>query len=144
MEKEILYYKSLGKVFCPYLEKEVSFNSKGLNHLKFNGQGKARTKIEREMRISLLKYIDKIIDRSHTLQGVLIEKREEKIRTENVTKIQITKITFYEFMAIIDNKRIKVILKQLGEGNIFFWSVIPYWKKINGKRKINSIEKTEL
>ena len=39
MIDEALYRKVI-KVTCPYFNKDISFNNKGLNHLKFNGQGK--------------------------------------------------------------------------------------------------------
>ena len=138
------FYESIRKAHCPYLEQEVAFNSKGLNHLKFNGQGRARTIEEQKVRFNLLKYAPEIISRSHTVQGILVQQNEEKIRSLGETKVILSKVTFYEFMAVLDDKRIKVILKQLNDGNIFFWSVIPYWKKTQTGRRVDSIERGEL
>ena len=45
-------------------------------------------------------------------------------------------IVFYEFIAVIDNIRLKVIVKEVIGGEKHFWSVIPYWgiNKATGKR----------
>ena len=120
LKKYISLYKSLEKIKCPYLDKNISFNSKGLKHLKFNGQGKARSLKEQEFRFILLKYAREILEKSHTLQGYLSEEREEKIRKYGKNEIKKIKVNYYEFIAIIDTKRIKIILKQINEGNIFF------------------------
>ena len=37
-------------------------------------------------------------------------------------------ITYYGFVAIVADMRIKVVLKQIDDGKIFFWSIIPFWK----------------
>jgi hypothetical protein len=72
-EKEILQYKEIEKVYCPYFDEEVNFNSKGLTHIKFNGQGKARTADDQNFRIKHIKYAKIILEKSHTLQGVLVQ-----------------------------------------------------------------------
>ena len=44
---------------------------------------------------------------------------------------------YYEFVAVINGYRVRVILKEVegGDGK-YFWSIIPFWKmdKITGKR----------
>lgn len=142
-EKYFSLYLSIEKVKCPYFDREISFNSKGLNHLKFNGEGKARSKKEQISRLKLLKYIKDILEKSYTLQGLLSEDREEKIRKYGKNETKIILVNYYEFIAVTDQKRIKIILKQIDNGNIFFWSVIPFWKKGNNGRKIDSLNKEE-
>jgi len=39
------------------------------------------------------------------------------------------KYQFWTFEAVIDNRRIKVIIRQVGNGKKHFWSVIPTWRK---------------
>jgi len=34
---------------------------------------------------------------------------------------------FYEFVAILDEIRVRVIVKQIDGGQYIFWSIIPYW-----------------
>ena len=49
-------------------------------------------------------------------------------------------VIFYEFIAVLDNMRAKVIVKQVYGGKKHFWSVIPYWRidKNNSKRILHS------
>lgn len=37
------FYKSIDKIRCPYLNDEVHFNAKGLDHLKFKRFRKSRS-----------------------------------------------------------------------------------------------------
>jgi len=36
---------------------------------------------------------------------------------------------FWAFEAVVDNRRIKVVVRQVGKGKKHFWSVIPAWRK---------------
>lgn len=40
---------------------------------------------------------------------------------------------YFAFEAVIDGRRIKVIVRQVGKGKKHFWSVIPAWRKIRGQ-----------
>ena len=43
------------------------------------------------------------------------------------------KICYYwAFEAVVDKRRIKVIVRQVGKGKKHFWSVIPAWRRIRG------------
>ena len=46
------------------------------------------------------------------------------------------KIKYYEFIAVVGNARMKIILKEEDSGHKYFWSIIPFWKinKVTGKR----------
>jgi hypothetical protein len=37
-------------------------------------------------------------------------------------------IIFWGIIAIINKRKIKIVLKKIGNGQINFWSVIPAWK----------------
>jgi len=46
---------------------------------------------------------------------------------------------FWAFEAVVDKRRIKVIIRQVGNGKRHFWSVIPAWRRnkfgvINAKK----------
>jgi len=54
------------------------------------------------------------------------ERRHRHGRWERV----LVRVTYYEFVAIIGNKRrFKVIIKQLADGERLFWSLIPFWRQ---------------
>lgn len=44
-------------------------------------------------------------------------------------------VTYYEFIAVLDNVRIKVIVKEVEGGEKHFWSVIPLWNIDKGGHK---------
>ena len=47
--------------------------------------------------------------------------------------------TYYEFIAVVENTRVRVIVKEVGTAPRYFWSIIPNWKiGGDGKRKIHN------
>jgi len=53
-------------------------------------------------------------------------------------------ITYYEFIAVLNNIRLKIVIKEVVDGKKHFLSVIPFWgiDKKTGKRILhgNSME----
>lgn len=121
------FYKSLSDTYCPYFKESVSFNSLGLEHLKFKQRDKARSEQDQYMRFKLLFLAPEIIQKSNTIQGILEIKKFEKVRVNSRTDIILKPVTYYEFIAVIKRNRVKVIIKQIDKGNLFFWSIIPFW-----------------
>lgn len=124
---EILY-KSLKEVYCPYFKDKVTFGADGLSHLKFKRREKSRLEQDQYMRFKLIKLAPEVLRASHTLQGILETKKFERISCHNRKDIIMKVVTYYEFIAVIKRNRIKVIVKQIEDGNKFFWSIIPFWK----------------
>jgi len=125
-------YKKIGKIYCPYFREEISFNDKGIKHLKFKSEGKARERKDQYMRLKNIHIAPLIIKKSSTLQEIHNKKIFVKIRT-NTRKEKILKhAIYYGFIAIIEdgnfNKRVKIIIRQIEGGNKHFWSIIPFWK----------------
>jgi len=59
---------------------------------------------------------------------------ESNYKKENVS------YKFWAFEAVINDRRIKVVIRQVGNGQKHFWSVIPAWRKdrfgiINARKK---------
>ena len=46
-----------------------------------------------------------------------------------------TDVTYYEFIAVLEHKRVKVIVKQFLGSEKFFWTMIPYWRMNNFNSK---------
>jgi len=120
-------YKSLGEVFCPFLKEKVSFGAQGLEHLKFKRREKARLEKDQYMRFKLLRLAPEILKSSHTLQGVLETKKLERVRTNSRTDIVLKPVTYYEFIAVLKRNRVRIIVKQIENGQKFFWSIVPFW-----------------
>lgn len=134
------FYATIRKVRCPYLGEEIAFNAKGLRHLKFKSDQQARSRQEQYARLKLLHFAPEVLRRSHTLQGVWQTKRFETQNINSRWEHVMKGVVFYEFIAIVENIRMKIIVKEVLGGEKHFWSVIPYWgiDKENSKRVLYS------
>ncbi len=110
-------YKKLESVFCPYLEQEVSFRSRGFKHLIWKLEKGMRSKKIIKQRFEALDFVSEIIQKSGTLQEY-----------ENTEK------EFFCFIAIVQERKYKVVVMKLGDGSYTFLSIIPGW--ITGKRDL--------
>lgn len=106
-------YKRTKKVYCPYLKAKVVFSSRGFWHIIYSSRNKKRNIRSQKLRLRLLPIAIKIISLTATLQEIEIDKKRRR--------------TYYGFIAIVDNWKVKVIVKKEGNGRPFFWSVIPNW-----------------
>lgn len=121
-QKAKLIFAKNKEISCPaFPEEKIIFNSKGLNHLFYEGSMKARPIKEAETRISLLPRALRV------LKKMTFWQEERTIHHKN--KI----IHYWSLEAVIDERRIKIIIRQLGNGKKCFWSVIPSWRKVDGK-----------
>ena len=124
-------YEKIGKVRRPYLNDYVHFNTIGFQHLLFKNWNKTRLRTEQYIRLKLIKL-------AHTLQEYDERKNfvRQKINSRWETRMMI--IRYYVFVAIINNARIKVIVKEIDGGAKLFYSLYPSWKvtvDINGQKK---------
>ena len=131
-----IFYKTVPEVYCPYFKEKINLNAKGLDHIKFKSWQKARTRADQFMRLKSLRLIPEILTNSKTLQGVchtnILEKKKINSRWEN----RLCEVSYYEFIAVIEKKRIKIIVKQIEGGEKHFWTIIPYWKMDNFNRRV--------
>jgi len=58
------FYKTIGKVKCPYFKEKIIFNAKGLRHLKFKSDQQARIKTDQYSRLKLLRFVPQILKKS--------------------------------------------------------------------------------
>ena len=138
-EKGEALYKSLGEVQCPFFNEKVIFNAKGLEHLKFKEKNHARSREDQYIRFKILKHAPEILKLSRTVQGVSEQKVFELVRSNQRNELVLVDAMYYEFVAVIDHTRVRVVVKQIGSAPKYFWSVIPFWKinTTNGKRKLH-------
>ena len=111
-------------VACPaFPEEKVTLNSKGLNHLFYEGGLKkpSRPFKEVEARVNLLPSALKVLQ-----QMPFIQEENTLVNYEGKT------CYYWAFEAVVDERRIKVIVRQVGKGQKHFWSVIPAWRRIRG------------
>jgi hypothetical protein len=109
-------YKELKKVFCPYFQKDIEFTAYGFKHLIWKTTFGMRPSEEIRERLDSLIVLSQIVSTSGTLQEVEILENK----------------TFYGFIAIINNKKYKVVVATAKNDRLIFVSIIPKW--VTGKR----------
>jgi len=107
------HYHTIGEIFCPFLKKKVSFNVKGLNHIKMKEWNKARAVSDQYMRLKLLKLAPIILQNSNTLQESVEKKSFERQKINSRWEKRALDVKYYGFVAIINGARIKVIVHEL-------------------------------
>lgn len=122
------FYVSIGEISCPYFNEKVSFNAKGLDHIKFKDFSKSRTKLDQYVRLRLIKLAPQVIARSHTLQDYYETRKFERRKINQRWEKQFVLVKYFGFVAIINDCRVKIIVKEIQGGKKFFWSIIPFWK----------------
>jgi len=134
------YYKSLQPLYCPYLKDKVHFTAEGLEHIKFKRRHTARLKQDQYMRFKLLKVIPVVLGDSKTVQGIWETKEFQRVHKHNRSETMLVPVTYYEFIAVVEEVRIKVIVKRTASGPYTFWSIIPFWgiQQSGTKRKLYS------
>jgi len=120
-------YATIGSVRCPYFSDTVAFNAKGIRHLKFKSDQQARPHEDQYARLKLVHLAPEVLKLSRTVQGIWHTKHFEMQKTHSRWEQVLKDVTFYEFIAVLDTVRIKVIVKEVVAGERHFWSVIPFW-----------------
>ncbi|MES2023774.1 MAG: hypothetical protein V4439_03760 [Patescibacteria group bacterium] len=124
-------YEFRKEIHCPYFQTKIILNSDGFNHLQYKPNRTPRNLKEQILKFILLKKALEIIPKCGTLQ-------EHRMQIEKYGKMQndgfykMKQVQYWGFHAILNNKKhkIKIILKQVGDGNIMFWSVMPYDQRL--------------
>lgn len=111
-------FKAAKDVHCPAFDCEkIVFNAKGINHLIFKGNRSRREESRILTNIRLLPLAIKVLRNTSFWQ-------EENLYPKDGVEYR-----FWCFEAVVENRRIKVIVRQVGQGNKHFWSVIPAWRR---------------
>ncbi|MFH1656448.1 MAG: hypothetical protein ABH956_01580 [Candidatus Nealsonbacteria bacterium] len=137
------FYKKIGRIQCPALNNEfVHFTPEGFNHIVYKRKRKERKKEDQIMKFKLIPNAKYIIGLSTTYQEydeslTEIDKKKFKKRVKETVVV-----CCWGFIAVIKNYRIKVIIRQVGNGQKHFWSVIPAWTT-NQYRGIKLIRKSK-
>lgn len=130
-------YLAKKEIYCPYFQRKVILNSDGFHHLQFSDR-RERNKNEQFLKFCLMPLALKIIEKSGTIQEYrkILMPIGKRSKQDGFTKMK--EVEFWALIAIVGekSKKIKAILRRVGDGNITFWSVMPYPKIKNGEQKI--------
>jgi len=127
-EKAKSDYEKIKTIYCPYFNDYVRFNSKGLNHIKMKSWNKTRLKSDQYLRLKFLILAPKIINSSGTVQELFKTNKKERIKIKNKWEKISKSVTYFAFIAIKNNIKVKIIIKKVEKRKPFFWSIIPFWK----------------
>lgn len=122
------YYKGIGDVACPYLREKVLFNAAGWEHL-IAKRGRFRTSKDFLIRRRLLPYAVLVLKRTGTLQEFTLRMQFVDERSSHSWRKVARPAKYFVFTAIIDDWRLNVVVRQLGDGPLHFFSVYPAWSK---------------
>ena len=127
-------YKLIGAVRCPYLQTDIAFNAKGLDHLKLKRWNHGRAEKDQFMRLKLLHLAPEILKQSRTLQGIKSSRHLERMKIHSRWEEKLVPVTYYEFISVQptphgDQSRVRIVVKQIDGGQPYFWSIIPYWRQ---------------
>ena len=122
------FYNAIGGIFSPALDQKINFPSEGFNHIVFKGSRSEREKSSQVLRFKLLPLAVKLIKISTTHQEFEETLKEFEVKAYK-KRIRKTKtVTYWGIIAIIEGRKIKVIIRRIGDnGAVHFWSVVPAW-----------------
>ena len=128
-EQAQILYSSFNKVRCPALGNEwVHFTSEGFNHLVYIKKKKPRNKRVQIMKFELLEKAKFIIEKSTTFQEYEEDFEYIKVKKYGKSRHENVSVRYWGLVAIVKNRfRVRVVIKEVGNGKKEFYSVIPAW-----------------
>ncbi|MCX6713867.1 MAG: hypothetical protein NTV48_02065 [Candidatus Vogelbacteria bacterium] len=128
IEEKRTWYKTIGKVWCPILNQNIVFNSKGFYHLRYDSFGKARPKQEQMYKLGLLPLVIPVIKCATNIH---------EYKKEQYSKPLGKHFEIWELKEIVGQQRslVSVVLRRIGNGEITFLSVWKKKEKKSGSKK---------
>ena len=122
------FYISIRPILSPALKEYAHFTAEGFNHIIFKGSHSERERLSQILRFKLLSRAVKLIGLSTTYQEYEETLKEFEVKSYK-KKIRKSKpVKYWGIIAIIDGRKIKVILRKIGDnGQLHFWSIVPAW-----------------
>jgi hypothetical protein len=131
LERTRTFYQGLGEIFCPALNASISFNSDGFHHLRFDGTRAERSKQEQNNKLRCLKTAIEILKITTTIQEYRKTLQPFGKTAQDGFK-KTSEVEYWGFIAIMKDIRIKVVVRKIGSGQPHFWSVMPFWTRVDG------------
>lgn len=122
------FYTSTRPIQSPAFGEYVHFTAEGFNHIIFKGSRSERERPSQILRFKLLPKAIKLIGLSTTYQEYEETLKDFEVKSYK-KKVHKTKpVKYWGIIAIIDGRKIKVILRKIGDnGQLHFWSIVPAW-----------------
>jgi len=122
------FYSGIGKIFSLALNAPIHFTSEGFNHIIYKQTHSERDRSVQIMRFKLLDRAKKLVELATTYQEYEETLKECEVKSFKRKERRAQVVRYWGLIAIIDNRKIKVIIRKIGEnGNCHFWSIVPSW-----------------
>ena len=123
----LAFYESQKPIFCPALNDHVLFTSIGFNHIMYKRHRAMRDQESQIMRFKMLPRAIRLIELTTTYQEFEKSEKLFEVKMQKKKVMQRKDVSYWGIIAIIDERKIKVVVRKIGNGKIHFWSIIPAW-----------------
>ena len=115
-------------VLSPALNDYVHFTAEGFNHIIFKGSRSERERPSQILRFKLLPRAIKLIALSTTYQEHEETIKQFEVKSHKKKMLKPKPVKYWGLIAITEGRKIKVILRKIGDnGQLHFWSIVPAW-----------------
>ena len=122
------FYANTRPVKSPTLNEVVHFTAEGFNHIIFKGSRSERDRTSQIMRFKLLPRAIKLIEVATTYQEYEETIKQFWVKTHKHQVQKSKPVKYWGIIGIIEGRKIKVILRKIGDnGQLHFWSIVPAW-----------------
>ena len=122
------FYNSIGSAFSPVFNQKIHFNAEGFNHIVFKHAHSERERPSQILRFKLLPLALKLVKTSTTYQEFEETMKEFDVKSYKKKVKKSMPVSYWGIIAIVDGRKIKVIIRKIGEnGAMHFLSVVPAW-----------------
>jgi len=122
------FYTEIDPVFSPAFNEKIYFNSEGFNHIIYKSPRTERERSSQILRFKLLPLAVKLLKESTTYQEFEETLGEFGIKNHKKKEKRSKSVKYWGIIAIVDSRKIKVIIRKIGDnGTMHFWSIVPAW-----------------
>lgn len=121
------FYALTKPVRSPALDEEVRFPAEGFNHIIFKSGRRERERESQIMRFKLLPRAVRLIAHANTFQEFEETAKNVEVKTHKRREMRSKAVLYWGIIAIFEGRKIKVILRKVGNGQLHFWSIVPAW-----------------
>lgn len=121
------WFQSVRPLFSPALEEMVHFTSNGFEHIIYKRARTERDKSSQMMRFKLLPRAVRLIEVATTFQEYEETLMQFEVKRRKKRVLEAKRVQYWGLIAIIEGRKIKVIIRRVGKGQLHFWSIVPAW-----------------
>ncbi|MEI9933172.1 MAG: hypothetical protein WDM89_22230 [Rhizomicrobium sp.] len=105
----------------------MSFGAEGFNHIVFKTARRERERASQIMRFKLLPRALRLIAHANTFQEYEETIKEFEVKTRKTRERRSKPVKYWGVIAIFEGRKIKVVLRKIGNSQLHFWSIVPAW-----------------